>query len=359
MLNITGGGSVSTSSDVYVGNYGSGTVAVGGGNGSPTWSNNVLYVGYGGAGDFIITGGGSVSTTSNAYVGTNVTNGTVYNGAGTATVGGGTGASTWTTLQNLLVGGSGTGTLTIMGGGGVSASDVLIGDASGSNGTVSVGGGSGNATLTTSGNIHVGNSGTGTLNITSGGSVSVGGNYNQNSSSNLELELNETLAQPGHIPLTIDGIATLAGTLQIDPASDFAPTVGEMLDILSATGGVSGTFGSVNSDWIASGWLVGFTIAYGANKVTIDITSVISAVAGRLQSQRRGGRCRLCRLAKYVGTFNTLPNDPIGGPITPAQYNLWRANFGVRREFPEAALHSPLSEPSPSPRASRESSSEC
>ncbi len=75
----------------------------------------------------IITGGGSVSTTSNAYVGTNVTNGKVYNGAGTATVGGGTGASTWTTLQNLLVGGSGTGTLTIMGGGTVSASDVLIG----------------------------------------------------------------------------------------------------------------------------------------------------------------------------------------------------------------------------------------
>ncbi len=62
--------------------------------------------------------------------------------------------------------------------------------------------------------------------------MSVGGNYNQNLSSILELELNETLAQPGHIPLTIDGIATLAGTLQIDPASGFAPTVGEMLDIL-------------------------------------------------------------------------------------------------------------------------------
>jgi hypothetical protein len=31
---------------------------------------------------------------------------------------------------------------------------------------------------------------------------------------------------------------------------------------------------------------------------------------------------------KYVGTSNTLPHDPIGGPIDVDQYNQWKTNFG-------------------------------
>jgi hypothetical protein len=31
---------------------------------------------------------------------------------------------------------------------------------------------------------------------------------------------------------------------------------------------------------------------------------------------------------KNVGTNNSLSNDPIGGTVGPAQYDLWRSNFG-------------------------------
>jgi len=31
---------------------------------------------------------------------------------------------------------------------------------------------------------------------------------------------------------------------------------------------------------------------------------------------------------RFSGTTFSLPNDPLGGTIGPAQYNLWRANFG-------------------------------
>jgi hypothetical protein len=47
------------------------------------------------------------------------------------------------------------------------------------------------------------------------------------------------------------------------------------------------------------------------------------------------------------GTTNTLPNDPLGGTIGPAQYDQWRANFGALAG-PSAAgdRTSPVPEPS-------------
>ncbi|WP_298014526.1 autotransporter domain-containing protein [uncultured Castellaniella sp.] len=82
----------------------------------------------------------------------------------------------------IVVGDTGAGTLDISNGGTVKttgslAGSVLIGNQAGSNGTVSVGGGSGAATLESvgpvgyPGNFYVGYDGTGTLNVTAGGLV--------------------------------------------------------------------------------------------------------------------------------------------------------------------------------------------
>ncbi len=137
-LGITRGGSVSNA-NAYIGaNTGHGTATIGGGGGSgdATWTNSQqLYVGYKGTGTLNVTGGGSVSS-SYAFIGDG--------GIGTVTVGGGNGSSNWTSSGSLIVGeNGGTGTLEITGGGSVStASHANVGGFLG-NGTATVGGGTG------------------------------------------------------------------------------------------------------------------------------------------------------------------------------------------------------------------------
>jgi T5SS/PEP-CTERM-associated repeat protein/autotransporter-associated beta strand protein len=168
-LDVTGGGSVSVATGTIIGSVatGNGTMNVGGGTGSSSFTEATeIRVGHDGTGELNITGGGSVSSVGTAFIGMNAS------GHGTVTVGGGTGTATWTTPQNMFVGHGGTGTLDITGGGTVSASDVLVGHNSGSNGSLTIGGGTGESHLISSGALNIGNTGTGTLNITGGGSVS-------------------------------------------------------------------------------------------------------------------------------------------------------------------------------------------
>ena len=173
-VTITGGGTVSDT----LGSMGGGSsvaVNVGGGTGTSTWINSSnLYIGAGGTTTLTITGGGSVSDTV----------GSLGNGSGTATVavGGGTGSSNWTNSNILYVGSFSNGTLNITGGGTVSNTVAMIGSSSGIAGTVTVGGGTGQATWTCSSYLSVGGPGTGMLNINTGGFVSAtaleGGNAN-------------------------------------------------------------------------------------------------------------------------------------------------------------------------------------
>ncbi|MCL2760829.1 MAG: autotransporter outer membrane beta-barrel domain-containing protein [Desulfuromonadales bacterium] len=125
-----------------------------------------LYVGNPNTGELDITNGGAVSS-SLSYVGyTSGSTGTVtVNGAG----------STWTDSSYIFIGESGTGTLAISGGGVVSTGayglGAIIGDQSGSTGTVTVDGSG--SILKSTGSLTIGSNGTGTLTISNGGVVSL------------------------------------------------------------------------------------------------------------------------------------------------------------------------------------------
>ena len=144
-LASTDGGTVATNNFVYVG-YDSGadgTLSVGGGSGSSSWTTNAAsYVGFAGIGTMNVTGGGALSNRL-TFIGHN------SGSNGTVNVGGGTGSSTWTTNgQDLNVGYLGaTGTMNVTGGGTVSSARGLVGSFAGSNGTVNVGAGTGNSNL--------------------------------------------------------------------------------------------------------------------------------------------------------------------------------------------------------------------
>src|SRR5262249_27133720 len=106
----------------------------------------------------------------------------------------------------------------------------------GGTGTINVG--AGNA-LTSSGTLNPGNS-PGTLNVT--------GNLVLTSSSVTNFEIQGTLT-PGtdFDVINVSGAATIAGTANIVHLGTFSPSVGNTFQVINATGGLSGTFGTVST----------------------------------------------------------------------------------------------------------------
>jgi len=78
------------------------------------------------------------------------------------------------------------------------------------------------------------------------GTLTISGNYLQNSSGTLRIGVGG--ATPGQFGvLAISGHATLGGTLQIVPINGFQLAVGDKLTFLTATGGVTGNFSTIQN----------------------------------------------------------------------------------------------------------------
>jgi autotransporter-associated beta strand protein len=76
------------------------------------------------------------------------------------------------------------------------------------------------------------------------GTLTISGNYVQNSSGTLRIGVGGSA--PGQFGvLAVNGHATLGGTLQIVPINGFQLAVGNKLTLLTATGGVSGNFSTI------------------------------------------------------------------------------------------------------------------
>ncbi|HEX7338501.1 MAG TPA: S8 family serine peptidase [Rhodanobacteraceae bacterium] len=104
-----------------------------------------------------------------------------------------------------------------------------------------------------------------------GGDTTVGGNYAQASTGTLAVSLGSKLA--------VTGSATLAGTLEVTGA-DSGYQANTHTDVLTASGGVTGTFSGFVKD--AGVVFTSTTIGYGANDVYLDTTNlaITTAAAG-------------------------------------------------------------------------------
>ena len=163
-LTVQNGGQVSSSSLSYIGyNSSSSGTAVVSGAGSRWTSTSGLYVGNYGTGSLTVQDGGHVSSTDTSL-------GESSGSSGTAVVSGV--GSSWASTGALYVGRSGTGSLTIQNGGYVSNSYAYsyLGSYEGSSGTAVVSGTG--SRWTSSGRLYVGNLGTGSLTVQDGGHVS-------------------------------------------------------------------------------------------------------------------------------------------------------------------------------------------
>ena len=276
ILSVTGGAVVSGVTYI-IGNSstGAGTVTVDG-IGSRVNGTGVLVVGSAGTGTLAITNDADVVTSSSVVIGN------VAGSTGTVTVNGS--GSTLTGTSGLTVGGAGTGSLAISNGAAVvSGGTTTLGSSAGSTGTVTVDGSG--STLTSSGWILAGNTGSSTLSITNGGAVN---------GTNVILGVTSS----GNGTVIIDGSGssmTGTGTLVVGHvgAGNFAVTNGA--DVSFATGmqisNLAGATGTVTLDgagstlamgtgglWVGRSGLGTLTLSNGA-ALTSNGTDIASGVA--------------------------------------------------------------------------------
>lgn len=160
-LNIQDGGTLSSTSGVIGNLAGSDGYVNIGANGAnlAKWTNSgTLVIGSAGSGSMFITNGEVKNTDG--------TIGALAGGVGVVGLSGPT--ALWTNTGTLTVGDKGTGTLNVFNGGKVTNADLgIVGNAAGSNGTVTVNGAG--STWTNSQDLVIGALGTGTLNVQNGG----------------------------------------------------------------------------------------------------------------------------------------------------------------------------------------------
>jgi outer membrane autotransporter protein len=80
------------------------------------------------------------------------------------------------------------------------------------------------------------------------GTLTVNGNYTQNANGTLRIEV-AGLAPSQHDLLVVNGHASLAGTLQLISLGGFQLHIGDKVTFLTAQGGVSGNFSTVQNDF--------------------------------------------------------------------------------------------------------------
>jgi T5SS/PEP-CTERM-associated repeat protein len=275
-----------------------------------TWTTaEQLDVGISGGGQFNVTGGGHVNSGA-------VQLGVLLHDVGNVNVD----ASTWTNTGNFDVGVAGTATLTVSNGGTVSSGD-----------TISVG---------PRGSLH-GNSHF-AANVRNGGKVAPGlnpaiiqstmmatlnvdGDYTQTGAGALDIQLASAASLD---ELAISGRATLNGTLDISLFNGFTPTVGQSFDLLTASGGITGQFTSLNLPSLLSGGHGPFwTIVYTATDV------ILKLINSPIGDYNHNG---VVDAADYTVWRDTLGKTGINlaadgdgdNVVTQLDYGIWKTNFG-------------------------------
>lgn len=318
-LTITGGGGLSDGMGLIGSVFGTiGHATVGGGTGNSTWTNSLqMIVGENGTGTLNITGGGSVSSPQGFVGGSS--------GTGNVAVGGGTGNSTWTNSGNLSIGYSGTGTLSVTGGGSVSSKVGVLAESPGSTGNVTVGGGTGNSSWTNTNGLTVGAYGAGTLNVTGGGSVSsVTGFLGFLSAASGNVTVgggtgNSTWTNTSSLTVGLNG----TGTLNINTGglvSALALDGGNATSSVKINGGTLRITGTDTASDTINLLSAGGTIEISSNATNFTVTSSISGVGGLTKTG--------------IGTLTLSGNNSYAGPTI---INVGTIKLGTLNAIPDGS----------------------
>jgi len=146
--------------------------------------------------------------------------------------------------------------------------------------------------ITSSFNIPAGDtfSGSGTIesNLTNAGTLSPGsspgtltvdGNFTQEASGTLAIELGGTTPSIEYDQLVVTGTAAVAGTLDVSFYNEFSPSLGESFSILIYSS-LSGTFDTLNLPPLDSG--LAWEVDYGSTAVTLSVGADGGSISGEV-----------------------------------------------------------------------------
>ena len=143
-------------------------------------------------------------------------------------------------------------------------------------------------------------------------SISVQGDFYQQAGAQIAIDLGGHSAGVDYDTINVTGKVDLAGDLSVALAdvggSPFAPTVGDVFQVLSATQGITGQFANIALPSLA--WDLDWHVNYLANAVTLSVL-----VTGDFNHDGFVNNADYVMWRKNNGS--------------QADYNTWRANFGT------------------------------
>jgi len=162
------------------------------------------------------------------------------------------------------------------------------------------------------------------------GTLTVAGNYTQNSDGTLNVEITpSTVAGTGYDQLQVGGSASLAGALAVQ-VDNGTYNVGSLYDVLHAGGGVSGTFATTSYTPAFAAYITP-VVTYSANDVTLELTPTQVAPNESLSDDLAFSSGRIdvaSSFAQDAALFNILgaPFDATGENSTDRGY--WLHGLG-------------------------------
>ena len=157
-----------------------------------------------------------------------------------------------------------------------------------------IGSGALSANLTNSGTVSPGNS---------PGTITVNGDYTQEASGTLAIEIGSTTPGTEHDQLVVTGAATLGGTLTVTLINDFSPELGDSFTIMTY-GSVSSAFASVSLPSLDPG------LKWGVSLGSTTMRLIVEADGGSISGD-----------VTYTGSHGTNPitvglfTNPDGAPV--------------------------------------------
>jgi hypothetical protein len=172
--------------------------------------------------------------------------------------------------------------------------------------------------------------------------VTFGGNVVINPTAATNIELAGTGKGSQYDSLTIAGTASLSGALDVVLLNNFVPSSGQSFNILTAAGGIDGTFDTTNLPALAGGLYFNLTYTH---------TAINLSVAGILGDYNKSGTIDA---SDYVVWRKTMSQSGSGlaadgnnnGTIDPADFAIWRTNYGSSAGSGATGSASGIPEPS-------------
>jgi autotransporter-associated beta strand protein len=162
------------------------------------------------------------------------------------------------------------------------------------------------------------------------------------------IEIGGTAVGSQYDSLVVGGSAHVGSTLDVDLLNSYSPTAGRAFQIITAEGGVSGTFAETLLPTLSGGLF--WNVLYGANSVILAVapTSSLVTIPGDFNQNGTVDAADYTVWRNNLGTTFAAADADFDGQVTEADYGIWKSNFGfslVGSGFASIALRASVPEP--------------